>query len=74
MCPTSNTLLGVVDWDQKSPASQALECGIPVSINTDDPLLFDTDISKELIRARLTEEQLNLVIANSRKYRYDSVR
>lgn len=73
MCPTSNTLLGVVDWDRESPALQALQYGIPVSINTDDPLLFDTDIRKELIRAQLTEEQLNLVITNSRKYRYEPI-
>lgn len=70
MCPTSNTLLGVVDWTQESPASQALQLGIPVTINTDDPLLFDTDINKEFRLARLTEEQLDVVIANGRKYRY----
>lgn len=72
MCPTSNTLLGVVDWNQENPASEALQLGIPISINTDDPLLFDTDIDKELRLARLTDEQLDAVIADSKKYRYAS--
>ncbi|TCO56760.1 adenosine deaminase [Actinocrispum wychmicini] len=70
MCPTSNTKLGVADWDLESPASRALQLGIPVSINTDDPLLFGTDIETELRKAQLKDEQLEAVIADSRKYRY----
>lgn len=70
MCPTSNTLLGVVDWRQESPANQALQLGIPVSINTDDPLLFDTNISNEMRLSGLTGEQIDVVIDTSRKYRY----
>lgn len=70
MCPTSNTLLGVVDWNLESPASLALQHGIPVSINTDDPILFDTNIDIEFSRAGLTREQIDAVVADSRKYRY----
>lgn len=70
MCPTSNTLLGVVDWHEESPASYALQLGIPVSINTDDPLLFGTDISREFRLSGLTEHQQEEIIANSREYRY----
>lgn len=70
MCPTSNTLLGVVDWRRESPASHALRLGIPVSINTDDPVLFGTNIEREIRLARLTNEQLETMVADSRKYRY----
>ncbi len=72
MCPTSNTLLGVVNWNRESPASRALRLGIPVSINTDDPVLFDTNIDHEIRLARLADEQFDAVVAYSREYRYDS--
>lgn len=72
MCPTSNTLLGVTNWNRESPASRALQLGIPVSINTDDPVLFGTNIDHEIRLAGLTDEQLDAVVADSRKYRYAS--
>lgn len=72
MCPTSNTLLGVMNWNRESPASRALRLGIPVSINTDDPVLFGTNIDHEIRLARLTDEQFDAVVAYSRKYRYGS--
>jgi len=70
MCPTSNTLLGVTDWSRDSPASRALQLGIPVSINTDDPILFRTDIGREIHRAGLTDGQRDMVVACGRRYRY----
>lgn len=70
MCPTSNTLLGVVDWNRENPAQRALQLGIPISINTDDPVLFNTSIEREIQLARLTDQQLKTVIADARKYRY----
>lgn len=72
MCPTSNTLLGVVNWNRKSPASRALQLGIPVSINTDDPVLFGTNIDREIRLAGLTDEQLDAVMTYSKKFRYGS--
>ncbi|MEV8440786.1 hypothetical protein AB0425_25705 [Actinosynnema sp. NPDC051121] len=72
MCPTSNTTLGVVDWTRENPARQALELGIPVSINTDDPMLFGTTIEQELRLAGLNPAERDAVIADSRKYRYGS--
>jgi adenosine deaminase len=70
MCPTSNTRLGVVDWALENPARQALNQGIPVSINTDDPLLFNTTIDTELRLAGLSDDERDAVIAYSRKHRY----
>jgi adenosine deaminase len=70
MCPTSNTLLGVVNWNRESPASRALRLGIPVSINTDDPVLFETSMNHEIRLAGLSDQQQDEVAAYSRKYRY----
>lgn len=70
MCPTSNTVLGVVDWTRESPARHALRLGIPVSINTDDPMLFGSTIAQELRLAGLTPEEHNAVVTSSRKHRY----
>jgi adenosine deaminase len=70
MCPTSNIMLGVADWNQHSPARRALRLGIPVTINTDDPILFGTTIEQEFRQAGLTDEELDAVGAYARKYRY----
>ncbi|ABD11749.1 adenosine deaminase [Frankia casuarinae] len=70
MCPTSNTLLGVADWNRTSPARVALQLGIPVSINTDDPVLFRTSLESEFSLAGLTGDEYDQVIACGRKYRY----
>jgi adenosine deaminase len=72
MCPTSNTTLGVVDWYRISPARHALERGIPVSINTDDPMLFNTTLDSELRLSGLTDTELDQVAAYGRKHRYDA--
>lgn len=72
MCPTSNTLLGVVDWSRENPARRALRLGVPVSINTDDPILFGTNIEREIRLAGLVEEEFDAVVASGRKYRYGS--
>jgi adenosine deaminase len=70
MCPTSNTLLGAANWCRESPASRALRLGIPVSINTDDPVLFGTNMGREIRLAGLTDEERDAVVAHSRKHRY----
>jgi adenosine deaminase len=55
VCPTSNVRLGVVARIEDHPAHQLFELGIPISINADDTLLFDTDILREyeLCRTKL---------------------
>jgi adenosine deaminase len=70
MCPTSNTTLGVHDWRTRSPARFALDLGIPVSINTDDPVLFATSITREMELAGLSGTQREMVIAHARDFRY----
>jgi adenosine deaminase len=48
VCPTSNLLLGVVDELDSHPLPRMIAAGLNVSINTDDPGWFDTDLMTEL--------------------------
>lgn len=70
MCPTSNCRLGVHDWRRGSPASRALALGLPVSINTDDPILLGARIAAEYILAGLTDRERENVLRFSRQHRY----
>ena len=45
---TSNVLLGVVPSLDEHPIRRLLEAGVAVSINTDDPAYFGTDLVSEL--------------------------
>ena len=71
MCPVSNTRLGVWDWTQpNNPARKAMQLGIPCTINTDDPMLFQTTLSHEFELARLNDEEVRLIQAAGRAYGY----
>ncbi len=48
ICPSSNLRLGLSSSLASHPLRQLLESQIAVTINSDDPLLLGTDISKEL--------------------------
>lgn len=48
ICPTSNLRLGLVPSISGHPLRLLLEHGVPVTINSDDPMLLRTDISKEI--------------------------
>lgn len=71
MCPVSNTRLGVYHWKQpKNPAKKAMQRGIPVTLNTDDPVLFQTNLSQEIELAQMNAEEVKMIQATGRKYRY----
>jgi len=48
ICPTSNLRLGLIPSMGAHPLRRLLEHGVPVTINSDDPMLLATDISKEI--------------------------
>lgn len=50
VCPTSNLLLGVAPDLASHPLGALLAAGAAVSIHSDDPALFDTDLVRELVR------------------------
>ncbi len=69
MCPVSNTRLGVHDWTQSSPAADAMRLGLPVTVNTDDPLLFGASLAENLELAGLSPGQLEIARVTADKYR-----
>ena len=52
VCPTSNVLLGAVPSLDAHPLRQLVDFGIPCTLNTDDPEMFDTDLTREHEQAR----------------------
>ena len=48
--PTSNVKLGRVNSMCKHPIRKLYRAGVDVTINSDDILIFDSDVSKEYLR------------------------
>lgn len=63
MTPSSNVLLGRVPNMSNHPIAQLYRKGVKVTINSDDVLIFDSDVSKEYMRLYqsgcLTAEELD---------------
>jgi hypothetical protein len=70
MCPVSNTRLGVHDWTRSSPAAKAMSLGLPVTVNTDDPVLFGAGLAANLALAGLSPAQMEAARLNGHKYGY----
>ena len=70
MCPVSNTRLGVWDWTRSSPAAKAMRLGLPVTINTDDPILFSAGLAANLALAGLSPAQLEEARLAGNRYGY----
>lgn len=49
VCPTSNLRTGVVDSIERHPLPWLLDAGVPVTIATDDPGMFHTDLNHEYL-------------------------
>jgi len=60
VCPTSNLCLGVYPTYEEHPIRRLLEQGIYVTVNSDDPPMFDTDLVHEY---RVLAEQLRFTAA-----------
>jgi aminodeoxyfutalosine deaminase len=48
VCPTSNICLGVYHSIEQHPLPTLYAAGVPITINSDDPPLFNTSLSHEL--------------------------
>jgi Adenosine deaminase len=70
MCPVSNTRLGVWDWARSSPAAKAMRLGLPVTISTDDPVLFGAGLADNLALAGLSPNQLDAARLAGSRYGY----
>ena len=73
MTPSSSVLLGRVIKMKNHPIAQLYRKGVNVTINSDDVLIFDSDVSKEYLRLYqsgcLTAEELNDIRLNGLKRR-----
>lgn len=69
--PTSNAALGRVHGMQNHPIKILYKKGIDVTVNSDDILIFDSDVSKEYLRLYqsgcLSAEELNEIRLNGLK-------
>jgi adenosine deaminase len=54
VCPSSNLRLGLSASLSTHPLQTLLDYGVPVTINSDDPVLLETDISQELLAVAQT--------------------
>jgi aminodeoxyfutalosine deaminase len=52
VCPTSNLRTGNVPSLAEHPLPRLIDAGVPCSLGTDDPAMFDTDLDREHERAR----------------------
>ncbi len=69
--PSSNVLLGRVPDMAHHPIAKLIRKGVDVTINSDDVLIFDSDVSKEYLRLYqsgcLTAEELEAIRLNGLK-------
>lgn len=68
LTPTSNIKLGRVDKLSEHPIEKLYHAGVDVTINSDDVLIFDSDVSKEYLRLykskTMTAEELDDIRVN----------
>ena len=50
VCPTSNVRLGVFPSLATHPLRRLYDAGVPVTVNSDDPPLFNTTLTDEYLR------------------------
>jgi len=71
VCPSSNVCLGVVPDLAHHPFDELRRAGLEVTVNTDDPPLFETSLSEEYLRLATTfgydaETLVELAVAAAR--------
>lgn len=71
MCPLSNARTGVVSQYHLHPVKQFYESGLLVTINTDDPKMFNNSLAEEyqmlMTQHGFTVQDIQLVITNAVK-------
>jgi adenosine deaminase len=68
MCPVSNVRTGVVPSLAAHPIGSFFEAGIPVTVNADDPAMFDTSLAMEyalLLDLGFTPDGLRTLVLNA---------
>lgn len=69
LCPLSNLRTGVIKAIEEHPLRQYFDAGIPVTLNTDDPLFFGNSLAMELESAQrvhhFTRDEIRRLILSS---------
>ena len=69
ICPTSNVQTCIVEDVKDLPIRTFLDAGIPITINTDDPVIEGTDIKTEwnkvIANCNLTKQEVRQIMLNS---------
>lgn len=73
VCITSNVCTGAVESLDAHPVRRLFDAGVPLTLNTDDPALFRTNLNREYRIAAehfgFTEAELRVIAGNSFSYR-----
>ncbi|HZL56809.1 MAG TPA: adenosine deaminase [Bryobacteraceae bacterium] len=74
VCITSNVRTGAVPSLDAHPVRKLFDAGVPITLNTDDPGLFETDLKREFQLAAaafgFSKKELALISDNAGKYRF----
>jgi adenosine deaminase len=75
-CPTSNIITNCVSSYQQHPIMKYLKFGIPVTVNTDDPMLFDTNLRLEWLHLmdHLDATPSDLIALNEHAYAHSFIK
>jgi len=65
---------GAVGSLAEHPLRRLLDAGVPITLNTDDPGIFETTLDREFELARsvfgVSESEMATVIANAERFRF----
>jgi adenosine deaminase len=73
VCPTSTLRTGIYSDYKSHPAAKLYRAGVPITINTDDPAFFHTDLTGEcrhLYNAGVKETELVEMMRNGFRYAF----
>ncbi|MDE3197766.1 MAG: adenosine deaminase, partial [Acidobacteriota bacterium] len=74
VCITSNVRTGAVSSLDAHPVRRLFDAGVPLTLNTDDPGMFDTSLAAEYQLARgrfgFSENELEQLRANGEGFRF----
>lgn len=74
VCITSNVKTGAVQSLDAHPVRKLFDAGVPVTLNTDDPGVFETDLASEFNLARdvfgFSDSELSDVAAAAHRFRF----
>ena len=72
ICLTSNVRTGAVACLEEHPLRRLCDAGVPITLNTDDPAMFETTLTREFELARgvfgFSEAELEVIAANAERF------